>query len=228
MDSIYEFIFRHAAEGILIVNQQNELLHANPAAVSMLRVDLESIVGRPVDEAFKKNAKLMRLTRMMGPTQLDIRLPGERLATGIAQDLADRRVVLLNDVTEQRDLDSRRELLIRTVAHDLRNPLNAMAGYADLVQKLGDVNPQQEKWLTRVRQTTNKLYELALKLVDLAWIECGMPMAHVPVELAGLTREVIEDLKYEAHKRRISIVNSIPDELPAVLGDAGRPAPDHL
>jgi signal transduction histidine kinase len=222
LDSIYEFIFRHAAEGILIVNQHNELLHVNPAAVSMLGVDLEAVIGRPVEESFKSNIKLVRLARMMGPTLLDIRMPGERLATGIAQDIADRRVVILNDVTEQRDMNAHREALVRTVAHDLRNTLNAMAGYADLVQKLGDVNPQQEKWLKRVRQTTNKLYEMAIKLVDLAWIESGMPMEFVPVELVGLTRDVIDELKWEARKRQISIVNSIPDELPAVMGDPGR------
>jgi signal transduction histidine kinase len=108
------------------------------------------------------------------------------------------------------------------VAHDLRNPLNAVAGYADLVQKLGEVNPQQEKWLTRIRQTTNKLYELAFKLVDLAWIEAGMPMEYVPVELTSLTRDVMDALRYQAHKQEISIVNSIPDELPAVMGDPGR------
>jgi signal transduction histidine kinase len=63
---------------------------------------------------------------------------------------------------------------------------------------------------------------MAAKLVDLSWIEAGMPMEHVPVELAHLTREAIRELAGEAQRRQITIVNSIPNELPTVMGDPAR------
>jgi len=222
LDATYAFIFRHAAEGILVINHYNDLLHINPAAVGMLAVDAEACMGRPVKEIFANNPPLLRLCSLGGTEKTDIRLPKDRLATGIAQDLDGRRVVLLHDVTEQRELDSRREALVRRIAHDLRNPLNALAGYANLVEKSGVLTPLQGKFLTRIQQTTTKLYEMAAKLVDLSWIEAGMPLEYVPVELTSLTREVMRELSTDAQQRGISIVNSIPNELPPVMGDPKR------
>ena len=109
---------------------------------------------------------------------VEVRLPKRRLAIGLAVTLADgRRLVMLHDVTEKHELDSRRESLVHTVAHDLRNPISAIGGFADLVARSGDLTPQQQHFLTRVRQTTSKLYDIAGSLVDLAWIEAGIALS---------------------------------------------------
>ncbi len=219
MESTSEFIFQNAAEGILIVGNQGELLHMNSASVAMLHVPSDVVVGRLVTDVFREYRQLIRLALPGGPKQLNVRLVDNRLASGIAADVDDKRVIILNDITERHDLDSRREALIKAISHDLRNPINALGGYAELVKKFGELNPQQERFMTRIQQTTNKLYEMTEKLVDLSWIEAGMPLEHVPVELIGLTREVMRELSYEAYKNGVSIVNSIPNECPAVIGD---------
>ncbi len=214
-----EFIFQNAAVGILMVGSQGELLRLNSAAVAMLYLKPETVLGRHVGEIFRENRPLVRLSLPGGPKQLNIRLANNRLASGIGGDISGQRIVVLHDITERHDLDSRRDALIKSISHDLRNPINALGGYADLVRKFGALNPQQERFMTRIQQTTNKLYEMTEKLVDLSWIEAGMPLEHIPVELIGLTREVMRELSYEAYKAGVSIVNSIPDECPAVMGD---------
>ncbi|HLA44335.1 MAG TPA: histidine kinase dimerization/phospho-acceptor domain-containing protein, partial [Aggregatilineales bacterium] len=183
MESVFEFIFSNAAEGIMVVNADSELIHLNPAAAAMLEINPESTIGLPVWQTFNTVPRLLRLLTIGGPRQLDVQLPHERLAQGIADDTENGRTVLLHDVTEQRELESRREVLVKKIAHDLRNPLNALNGYANLVEKSGDLNELQSKFLTRIQQTTIKMYEMASKLIDLAWIEAGMPLMHVPVEL---------------------------------------------
>lgn len=219
MNPLQEFIFLHAGEGILIVSGAGFLLQMNPATAAMLQISPEVALGRAVRETFRHNPQLVRLLSPGGPEQLDVRLPADRLATGLAADIEGERVILLNDITERYDLESRREALIKAISHDLRNPISAVGGYAELVHKFGDLNAQQDKFITRIRQTTNKLYELTATLVDLAWLEAGMPLKHIPVELIELTRAAMQELSYEARKNSVSIVNSIPDELPAVMGD---------
>jgi signal transduction histidine kinase len=222
LDSPFDFIFRQAAEGILAANSEQVLVNLNPAAVSLLNLNPAASLQQPIQSLFRHNPKLIRLLTVGGPASLDIPLPNDRLAAGTGGDVLNGRLVILHDVTEQRDLDSRREALSRAIAHDLRNPLNAISGYANLVASLGDLNEQQKKFSQRIQQTTNKLYEMSAKLVDLAWIEAGMPLQYIPVELAGLTREVIRELATEAAHKQVSIINSIPDELPNVIGDPKR------
>ena len=97
-----------------------------------------------------------------------------------------------------------------------------MDAYADLVAKFGALTSEQTKMLQRVRQTAQKVYELAETLVDLAWVEAGMALEHRPFDLAKLIHEAIEDLKPEARTRDITLVFSLQDPVPVVMGDPRR------
>ncbi len=217
-----DFLFQTAAEGILLTGADGVLQRLNPAAAAMLGIGPDA-VGQPTIKLFKHAPNLVRLCNIAGPPHADVTLPHKRLATGTALDRpGGGRIVLLHDVTERAAIETRREVLVRQVAHDVRNPLNALGGYADLIAKFGDLNAQQERFLNRVRQTTDKLYDLAETLVDLAWIEAGMALEHRPVDLARLIREAADSLATEAQAREITIVTSVQDTVPTVMGDPRR------
>lgn len=218
-----DFLFQTAAEGILITQADGYLARLNPAAAAMLELTPDRALGEPTTVLFKHRADLIRLCNAAGEQHAEITLPHKRLATGVAVDRpGGGRIVILHDITERASLDSRREALIRQIAHDFRNPLNAVDAYADLVSKFGGLTSEQIKMLGRVRQTTRKLYELSETLVDLAWVEAGMALDHRPFELAHLIREAIERLEPEARTRDITMVLSIQDPVPTVIGDPSR------
>jgi signal transduction histidine kinase len=198
------------------------LIRFNPAAAAMLRIVPSEALGQHTAVLFKQRPDLIRLFNQPGEQQSEVILPNKRIATGVGADRPGGRIVLLHDITERADLDSRREALIRSVAHDLRNPLNALSGYADLVSKFGELNAEQTKFLDRIQQTVKKLYDLSDTLVDLAWIEAGMALEHKPVALAHLIYEAVQELEYEARQRHITIVLSTQDPIPTVIGDPRR------
>lgn len=219
----YHYIFRNAAEGILITDAQGLLQQVNPAATAMLGVAIDQLIGKKPQDCFYNNGALLNLFTRSGEQILDVHLPKRRLAVGLASPIQrGRRLVMLQDVTEQRELESRREALVKTLAHDLRNPIGAISGYADLVAKLGDLNAQQERYLNRVRQTAAKLHDITEALVDLAWIEAGMPMAHVPIELSQTITRVVNDLRELAYGRKITIAVSVQTPMPPIVGDPQR------
>ncbi len=218
-----DFLFQNAAEGILIIQADGFLARLNPAASSMLGIMPDAALGVHVTTLFANNPPLSRLCANPGDQQSDITLPHKRLALGMGADRpGGGRIVLLHDVTERYALDSRREALIHQVAHDFRNPLNAVSAFAELVEKFGDLNEEQSKFLGRIQQTSRKLYDLAETLVDLAWVEAGMALTHRPFEMAHLIREAIIALKPEARPRKITLVFSLQDPLPTMIGDSRR------
>lgn len=219
----FEFLFHRTADGILIANADGVIERANPAAAMLLAVPIDDLCGKHPSSIFRTNPALLNLFTREGAQTLDVRLPRRRLAVGIASPLqSGERIVLLQDVTEQRDLDSRREALITTMQHDLRNPISAISGFADLMAKMGDLNPQQQHFLNRVRQTTNKLYDVIGTLTDLAWLEAGMPLQHIPINLSEIIDQVTSDLSKMAEAKQISFALSIQDPLPGLMGDVGR------
>ena len=143
-------------------------------------------------------------------------------ATHDADGKPDYVIAMAEDVTEQRRIDANREELVNRMAHDLRNPLMAMGGYAELIETMGDLSVQQQHFVTRLRQTTSKLYDVAAELVDLVWIEAGLPIQHRPVRLQEPIMRAIAALTPLAEERKIGIAFSVQDPLPKVMGDPER------
>lgn len=223
LSQAYEFILRATADGVLIADAQGVLRRANPAAAAMLAVSPGALEGKNVEDCLRAYPPLIDLFNAADDITLEVKLPRRRLAMGIAATLQGRyRTVLLQDITEERSLESRREALVSTMSHDLRNPISAIGGYAELVGQFGELNEQQQHFLTRIRQTVSKIYDVAAPLVELAWIEAGMPLAHVPIKLNALIYKAVRNLDNLAAKARITIAVSVQSPIPPLLGDPDR------
>lgn len=221
--SINDFVFRTTSDGILAADESGIIIRINPAAAAMLGITVEETVGKFASDIFQQNPGLLNLFTRSGEQTINVRLPKRRLAYGVAStDENGFRIILLQDVTEKQEFESRREVLVSTMAHDLRNPISAIGGFAELIEKFGPLNDQQQKFAVRIKQTAAKLYDVAGSLVDLAWIEAGMPLAHRPIDMKALIDKVINDLSDMAQERQVSIATSLQDPLPTVMGDQAR------
>lgn len=221
-DPLYEHIFRTTSDGILIADADGAIQRMNPAAAAMLSTTVEDVRGQSAAVCFSQYPELLKLFRGTEDMNLNIRLPRQRFGVGIATSQNGLRVIVIQDVTEKRELETRREALSRTIAHDLRNPLSAIGGFADLVERFGDLTPQQAKFLTRIRQTATKMHDMAKPLVDLAWIEAGMPLNHRPVQMADTIDQAVKALSAIAQSRKIAIVISVQAPMPVIMGDPER------
>jgi signal transduction histidine kinase len=220
---IYEFIFRSSSNGVLVADSESVIRQINPAAAAMLGVSGEELIGKAIQDLFHKNPVLLNLFLRDNIHKQDVQLPHQRIALGIAETLnTGERIVLLQDITEQRNIENRREALSKVIAHDLRNPISAIGGFADLVGRFGDLNDNQQKYLQRIKQTTSKLNELVKSLVDLAWMEAGMPLEHVQIRLDETVQKVVNDVKGLAQKQNVHIAISVQKPLPVVIGDLPR------
>ncbi|MFN8564352.1 MAG: histidine kinase dimerization/phospho-acceptor domain-containing protein [Anaerolineae bacterium] len=205
MTDALAFIYSQSSDGILIADAAGQIEQVNPAAAAMLDTSAENLIGGAARDCFGKNPALASLFAQPDEITIDVPLPRRRTASGTAATLDDgRRIVLLHDVTEQRDLDARREAFVMTMAHDLRNPIAALIGYAELINTVGELNPEQELFLSRVRDTARRLHDLAAELVDLAWVEAGMPLRRDPVALGRLIESVIVELTPMAQAKGVT------------------------
>lgn len=220
--TIYDFMFYSSSDGVIITDIDLNILSINPAGVAMLGDTLENLINKRASSVFRNNPALMNLFTRSGEQTLDVRLPRRRLAVGIGSTVGENRVVLLQDVTEKRELSNRRESLIRSISHDLRNPIAAITGFLDLVRKSGELNPPQAKFLDKSSQTANRLYEIVHQLVDLAWIEAGMPLEYQPVDLSDMINKAVAQVTPIAQEQKVIIVTSLQSPMPTVMGDPER------
>lgn len=220
--TIHDFVFYHASDGIIVADADLVIEAVNPAGVSMLGDTLENMIGKPIRHVFSTNPALLNLFTRAGGLSLDVRLARRRLAIGTGRNVGGKRIIILQDVTEKRDLQTRREALIRSISHDLNNPMAAITGYLDLVQRSGDLQPLQARFLNKASDTAGKLLEVLNQLVDLAWIEAGMPLEHKLVDLTEIIHQAIGRVKAIAQEQKMVIVTSLQTPMPSVMGDPER------
>jgi signal transduction histidine kinase len=78
-------------------------------------------------------------------------------------------------------------------AHDLRSPLNAIKGYAEMLLEDTPLNQEQTDLVRRVHDATKRMVEMVQNLLDVNTIERGeMKLNSTPCDLSALTRGVVD------------------------------------
>ncbi len=220
---LYHLLFQNISDGAIVADPNGFLLRINPSAAGMLRVVPDECLGKQCTLVFEDHPILIDLLGSCEHSTQKMPLPGQRTAVGISHLQGDgSRLVLLQDITERDELASRRDQLVRNIAHDLRSPISAITGFGELIGMSGPMTAEQQHYLTRLRQTARKLSTLVDTLVDLAWVESGMPMDRLPVQMDQILPQAVSELAEEAQKKAIAVQLEIIPPIPTVIGDSMR------
>lgn len=118
-----------------------------------------------------------------------------------------------------------REKLMRGVSHDLKNPLNAIDGHAQLIEDgvKGPVTDDQKESLTRIRRAVQTQLSLITDLLELSRAEAGsLPIHRKATDLCAVVAECIEELRAAAEKSGHTLTFVAPEARPLVETDAER------
>jgi signal transduction histidine kinase len=124
---------------------------------------------------------------------------GERLAR-YARDAERQRA----DVT--RAAESRAALL-RGVTHDVKNPLGAAVGYADLLHDglVGSLTEQQTDMVRRIRRLVAQAVDTIGDLLELAHADSGLQIEYTHADLGTVAGEVVDDHRGMARERGLTL-----------------------
>lgn len=121
-----------------------------------------------------------------------------------------------------RTAEKARRTFFSIVSHDIRTPLNAILGYAELLQD--DIKTQEEKdeALKSIRASGTTLLQLVNDVLDLAKMDSGkMVLLPSPVNISRLTDEIFSSLRITAAAKGIELIDRTHD-VPDVMIDEHR------
>jgi len=216
LESFHSKLLDSLPEGLLTVDSSGLVSGVNPAAKSILGPDL---VGRPFTEL-----PLGRCLDMQGESRgwEQLELEGRNLET-LAAPLDGETMVLVRDRTQlrslERDLEQSRHLaavgrLAAGVAHEIRNPLSALRGFAQFfASKLKGKNPEESYANTMVQEADR----LGRVVTDLLYLARPRPLEPRPVDLAVLAGELRELMRFDLERAKAELVLDLA--APEVLAD---------
>ena len=213
---------------VLVIDQYDRLLLANPAASQVLGVALESSLGQPI-EMIIKNAELLAILRAAPADKLsrEINLPNGRVylttaspvwgnpgsSTGVADDQKLGWVCILRDVTHFKELDKMKTDFVNTVSHDLRSPLTTMRGYASMLDMVGALDEQQHGYIRKILSSVDNMTRLVNSLLGLGRLEAGVALQLEIVPLADMLEKAIGTLRLAAQQKNIELSMSSPPDI---------------
>ncbi len=139
------------------------------------------------------------------------------------REQTEKHAVELEKALERaRAAEKSRSMFFSIVSHDIRTPLNAILGYAELLQKGCESDSERDEALKSIRASGTTLLELVNDVLDLAKMDAGkMTLRPEPMLLSRLTDEVFSSFRMAAAEKGIELVNRTAD-VPAVLLDEHR------
>ncbi|MGH7615751.1 MAG: ATP-binding protein [Gemmatimonadaceae bacterium] len=137
--------------------------------------------------------------------------------------LAYEKVRLLDEAIDRRERLERviksRSRLMRGFSHDVKNPIGAADGYAQLLSDgvYGELNARQQESIVRLRRCIHGALGLIDDLHELARAETGhLALSAETVDLADLVLGLSEEYEARAQSRRLSLTVDVPPDLPLV------------
>jgi two-component system phosphate regulon sensor histidine kinase PhoR len=133
-------------------------------------------------------------------------------ADGTEDALEPLAVVVLQDVTALKDAERLKDEFIAIAAHELRNPMAALKGYADMLTRQGrrGVAPPLADWqgeaIEAIDQATTRLVELTDDLLDVTRLQAGrLDLQLVPADLVALARRVARRLQVTTERHQLDV-----------------------
>jgi PAS domain S-box-containing protein len=130
-------------------------------------------------------------------------------------DSADRFIALARDITEQkereRELEEQRdnlEVLNQVVRHDIRNDLQIVSSYAELLEE--HVDEDGTTYLSNIKESARNAISLTKSARDLAEVMLQSDTDNRAVALAQTLDEQIEDLRSAQSEAVITIDGTLP------------------
>lgn len=143
--------------------------------------------------------------------------------------LAFRKVRLLQESERRREdlerLTESRVRLMRGFSHDVKNPLGAADGYAQLLEDgvIGELTDRQKESVGRIRRSLRSSLALIDDLLELARAEAGqVEIRRAPTDVRDAVREMAEEYRAQAEAKGLTLEIRVPDEVPVIHSDTGR------
>jgi len=230
-------IVNSMGDGILVINQEKQVVLWNPAAINMLNLKEKLEIGRNFQDIIPYRTLIDIIQRAFSPDESryttlseEIILPPPESRTlmvnvSVIRDEKGQElgvVSTLRDITSLKEIEKVKSQFVSMVTHELRAPLSAIEGYlnAYLTGAIGNDPQMNRQMLERARQRAHSLLELVNDLLQYSRLESkSIKRKKEPLNIADIIIGTVELLKHQGDSKEIHFTVDVPDQLPLIEAD---------
>lgn len=252
-------IIDNLVDGVLVTNSEGEIVVVNPALLAMFDLDEKSLLGHTCQEVFENEIPALVQKSEKKPKEVfeaEIALSHDGIGKAVATAILKRKhdevlaetaptkddlgsVILVRDITVEKQVDRMKTDFISTVSHELRTPLTSVLGFAKIIRKRLDevvlpaVQSDTKKVNRAVRQVENniniivsegeRLTALINDVLDIAKMEAGKIEWNMqPLTITEIVERALAATSALFEQKDLAMIKDIEPNLPQFIGDRDR------
>ncbi len=222
-------LLERMTDGVLITDRERRVRLINPAAARLLDIAPERALGRPFvqvvwDHRLVELWEECREQKEEGAGLIDLAPRRPTVFQAIISPLEGEEgatLVLLQDLTRVRELETVRRDFVANVSHELRTPLATLKALVETLREGALEDPQAaHRFLEPMEGELDRLDRIVGELLDLTRIESGrMPLQMTRAALTEIIGPPVEELRPLAERAGLRLTVHLPPDLPPVLVD---------
>ncbi len=224
-----EIVLTSTENPVVAIDRSQRIIFANPAAVQLLDIKDTSPIGQRIREVVPPTylpSNLRRALRILRQQHVYVYEIAANQSTFLCHVAELERegtggwVVVLNDITQLKELDRLKSQMVQMTSHDLKNPLQAAMSYVELLAEDGQdiLTNDMHDYISMIWTQLTRMFRLINGILDLERAQTGIRVREECVMEDVIGRAVV-DMADQARSKQITLQLEIKEKLPPVLGD---------
>lgn len=241
-------IIEELPDGVIMHNQQDDSILINPAAVDMIspstrgiskinKNTIESLLNFRFSDIYNKRAEKSFIREIeiqrRGNTSiiLDAHVAflspatceAEPRVLGVSRDGMPQGILMvLRDVTKEREVERLKTEFISNVSHELRTPAAVVKEFIAILQDgiAGPTTDAQNEYLQIMTNNVERLFRIIDNLLRMSLLEAGIEKLHKKkFDLKPILQIAVRTMCFRFAEKYITIKEEIQDDLPEIYAD---------
>ncbi len=244
-----EILINKLHHPILGLDEKRNILFINEEAQSILGLTSGNVIGRSASHISLSNDLMRSLLQDLnkGPESKETVLqqplkiyadnkesyfkkdiiPISVIPTGEKQSKEIGHVIILQNITPFKELDSAKTNFIATVSHELKTPISSIKMSLHLLEddRIGTSNGEQKKLISSIKEDSDRLLKITGELLNLSQVETGnIQLSIQPGDPGHILQYALEAVKVQAEQKHVTLTVNLDKDLPAVKADIEKTA----
>lgn len=223
-NTLLETVINSLSDGILIINEKNSILKTTPKIDDWFGQKHHDLVGKSVFDFIELDEKI-NINAAQKANVFIKHNPNKNFllsAIQLSVDEKKRYVLLITDITNEKQLESLKEDFIATLTHDLKVPIVAESNILNffLEGKFGEINDKQKFALEGMKKSNRELVDLVQIILETYKIkETGVKLYKENIMLNEFITDITEEMQPIAAESGITISFKKPKNNINIMAD---------
>lgn len=246
-------IIDNMADGLIVVDKEGVINHINPAASDMFGLAEHEMIGKNIEILERKLVDLVNKSlKTEDILSTEIALTKNRFGKAVAKSIKKEyfsedseakgilgSVILIRDITQEKQVDKVKTEFITIVSHELRTPLTSILGFVEMIErkfrdtlipKIDTNEPKIIKVLNKInrdfdiiRSEGDRITSLINDILDISKLESGtVKWNFEDISIEEVIFDAYRALSSLFEQRGIPFKYNIQASLPKIYADKER------